>query len=187
MPAIAHSLESSIAISGRVVTLFAIAYAVGSPLATSVTAHWPRRPVLIASLPGDSSRHHRIPPSADPPPPDQEAPMRVIVVPADTQPCTSTTIHAAAWHTELSKLVGGPLDRAAYDWDVVLWVGHNSAAHLPANTRATRYAFGQSQAAALHHTDPDGRRTGCTAPWSSRGEITTTATHPRMYPLGYTA
>jgi hypothetical protein len=81
--------------------------------------------------------------------------MRVLVIPADTQPCTSATIHAAAWHTELSEPVGGPIHRAAYDWDVVLWVRQDTATQPSANARATRYAFGQSQAAVLHNTSPD--------------------------------
>jgi hypothetical protein len=81
--------------------------------------------------------------------------MRVLVIPADTQPCTPVTIDDAAWHTKLSELVGGPIGRAAYDWDVVLWVRQDTATHLPANVRATRYAFGQSQAAVLHNSSPD--------------------------------
>ena len=35
-----------------VVTVFAFAYAAGSPLVTRVTASWPRRPLLIGSLVG---------------------------------------------------------------------------------------------------------------------------------------
>lgn len=50
LPSIAHSLDSSIAMAGQVVTVFAVAYAIGSPLVTAATAHWPRRTVLIGSL-----------------------------------------------------------------------------------------------------------------------------------------
>jgi predicted MFS family arabinose efflux permease len=50
LPPLAHSLESSIATAGQMVTIYALAYAVGSPLITTATANWPRRPVLIASL-----------------------------------------------------------------------------------------------------------------------------------------
>jgi MFS transporter, DHA1 family, inner membrane transport protein len=50
LPPLAHSLESSIATAGQMVTIYALAYAVGSALITTATANWPRRPVLIASL-----------------------------------------------------------------------------------------------------------------------------------------
>jgi MFS transporter, DHA1 family, inner membrane transport protein len=50
LPSIAHSLDSSIAMAGQLVTLFAVAYAIGSPLVTTATARWPRRTVLIGTL-----------------------------------------------------------------------------------------------------------------------------------------
>jgi MFS transporter, DHA1 family, inner membrane transport protein len=50
LPTIARSLDSSVAMAGQLVTVFALAYAIGSPLLTTATAAWPRRPVLIASL-----------------------------------------------------------------------------------------------------------------------------------------
>lgn len=50
LPALAHSLGTSVAVAGQVVTLFAFAYAVGSPLITAATANWPRRVVLTGGL-----------------------------------------------------------------------------------------------------------------------------------------
>ncbi len=50
LPAIANSLHSSLAAAGQLVTVFALAYAIGSPLIMTATAHWPRRPVLIGSM-----------------------------------------------------------------------------------------------------------------------------------------
>jgi DHA1 family inner membrane transport protein len=50
LPGIAGSLHTSVAAAGQMVTIFALAYAVGSPLVMTATAHWRRRPVLIGSL-----------------------------------------------------------------------------------------------------------------------------------------
>lgn len=50
LPAIADSLHSSVATAGQLVTVFALSYALGSPLIVTATAHWPRRPVLIGSM-----------------------------------------------------------------------------------------------------------------------------------------
>lgn len=50
LPAVADSLHSSLAVAGQMVTVFALGYALGSPLTMATTAHWPRRPVLIGSM-----------------------------------------------------------------------------------------------------------------------------------------
>jgi predicted MFS family arabinose efflux permease len=52
LPSIAQSLDTSIQAAGQLVTVFAITYAVSSPLLTALTAHWPRRRLLIVSLAG---------------------------------------------------------------------------------------------------------------------------------------
>jgi MFS transporter, DHA1 family, inner membrane transport protein len=50
LPSIARSLDSSLALAGQLVTIYALAYALGSPLITTATANWPRRSVLVGSL-----------------------------------------------------------------------------------------------------------------------------------------
>jgi MFS transporter, DHA1 family, inner membrane transport protein len=50
LPLVAGSLHTSIAAAGQLVTVFALAYAVGSPLVVTATAGWPRRRVLVGSL-----------------------------------------------------------------------------------------------------------------------------------------
>jgi hypothetical protein len=81
--------------------------------------------------------------------------MRVIVIPADPgQPCTAVTVPDGRWPGTLELLVGEPADRAVYDYDAALWVHGDGAATLPANQRATEYAFGHSAAAARNRTDP---------------------------------
>lgn len=52
LPSIAHSLSTSVQAAGQLVTIFALTYALSSPLLTAVTAHWPRRRLLIVSLAG---------------------------------------------------------------------------------------------------------------------------------------
>ena len=52
LPSIADSLKTSIQATGQLVTIFALAYAVSSPLLTALTAAWPRRRLLILSLAG---------------------------------------------------------------------------------------------------------------------------------------
>ncbi|MFC5718952.1 MFS transporter [Streptomyces gamaensis] len=47
LPAVAGSLQSSLTAAGQIVTVFALAYAIGSPLVMTVTSNWPRRPVLV--------------------------------------------------------------------------------------------------------------------------------------------
>jgi hypothetical protein len=85
-------------------------------------------------------------------------PTYVIVVPAER--ALPVRVEAlgedADWHAELTRLIGASLCRpAAYDLDTQLWVDDNGAAHRPVNERATRYAFGQSEASARNGTDPD--------------------------------
>ena len=50
LPAVAHSLRTSIPAAGQLVTIFALTYALSSPLLTSLTAAWPRRRLLMGSL-----------------------------------------------------------------------------------------------------------------------------------------
>jgi predicted MFS family arabinose efflux permease len=52
LPSIAGSLKISIQAAGQLVTIFALTYAVSSPLLTALTAGWPRRRLLILSLAG---------------------------------------------------------------------------------------------------------------------------------------
>ncbi|WP_328330871.1 MULTISPECIES: MFS transporter [unclassified Streptomyces] len=50
LPDIAHSLGLSLGAAGQLVTVFAIAYALGSPLLAAATAGWSRRAVLVTAL-----------------------------------------------------------------------------------------------------------------------------------------
>jgi predicted MFS family arabinose efflux permease len=50
LPSIAHSLGTTMGAAGQLVTIFALTYAVSSPLLTALTAHWPRRRLLMLSL-----------------------------------------------------------------------------------------------------------------------------------------
>ena len=52
LPSIAASLGTSIEAAGQLVTIFALTYAVSSPLLTALTAAWPRRQLLMLSLAG---------------------------------------------------------------------------------------------------------------------------------------
>ncbi len=52
LPSIAGSLGTSIAAAGQLVTIFALTYAVTSPLLTAATAAWPRRQLLMLALAG---------------------------------------------------------------------------------------------------------------------------------------
>jgi predicted MFS family arabinose efflux permease len=52
LPSIATSLNTSIQAAGQLVTIFALTYAVSSPLLTALTGAWPRRRLLILSLAG---------------------------------------------------------------------------------------------------------------------------------------
>jgi len=50
LPEVARSFDVSIAAAGQFVTVYSFAYAILSPLMATVTAHWPRRRVLLAGL-----------------------------------------------------------------------------------------------------------------------------------------
>lgn len=50
LPSITHSLNASVIAGGQLVTAFALAYAIGSPLLTTATASWPRKLLLASSL-----------------------------------------------------------------------------------------------------------------------------------------
>jgi predicted MFS family arabinose efflux permease len=50
LPSVAHSLGTSVPAAGQLVTIFALTYALSSPLLTSLTAAWSRRGLLMASL-----------------------------------------------------------------------------------------------------------------------------------------
>ena len=52
LPAIAHSFSVSIAAAGQLVTIFALMYALSSPISTALTASLPRRKLLMLSLAG---------------------------------------------------------------------------------------------------------------------------------------
>ena len=52
LPSMAQSLGTSIEAAGQLVTIFALTYAVSSPLLTALTAAWPRRQLLMLSLAG---------------------------------------------------------------------------------------------------------------------------------------
>ncbi len=50
LPTISHSLSVSIPLAGQLVTVFALVYALSSPILTALTASLPRRSVLIGAL-----------------------------------------------------------------------------------------------------------------------------------------
>lgn len=50
LPDISRSLDVSISTTGLLITVFAFTYAVSSPVIATVTAHWPRRRLLITGL-----------------------------------------------------------------------------------------------------------------------------------------
>lgn len=52
LPSIATSLGTSVQAAGQFVTIFALTYALSSPILTALTAAWPRRRLLMASLAG---------------------------------------------------------------------------------------------------------------------------------------
>ena len=52
LPSISRSLGASVQAVGQLVTIFALTYAVSSPLLTALTAAWPRRRLLMLSLAG---------------------------------------------------------------------------------------------------------------------------------------
>jgi DHA1 family inner membrane transport protein len=50
LPAVARSFDVSVAAAGQFVTVYSLAYAVLTPVMATLTAHWPRRRVLVAGL-----------------------------------------------------------------------------------------------------------------------------------------
>ncbi|MBK0868960.1 MFS transporter [Saccharopolyspora sp. HNM0986] len=50
LPELAHSLDIGVAAAGQLVTVFAIGYAVLSPMLAALTSHWSRRTVLLTAL-----------------------------------------------------------------------------------------------------------------------------------------
>ncbi len=52
LPQIARSLGTTVGAAGQLVTIFALTYALSSPLLTALTAAWPRRRLLMLSLAG---------------------------------------------------------------------------------------------------------------------------------------
>jgi predicted MFS family arabinose efflux permease len=50
LPGMAHDLGVSVAVAGQLVTIFAFAYAIGSPLVAVATANVPRRALLIGAM-----------------------------------------------------------------------------------------------------------------------------------------
>ena len=50
LPSIAHDLSTTTAMAGQLVTIFALAYAVSSPVMIALTSHFNRRSVLIVSM-----------------------------------------------------------------------------------------------------------------------------------------
>lgn len=50
LPAVSHDLNVSLATAGQLVTAFAIAYAVASPLLAAATGRWERRRLLVVAL-----------------------------------------------------------------------------------------------------------------------------------------
>jgi DHA1 family inner membrane transport protein len=52
MPHLARDLSVSVELAGQVVTVYALAYAIGSPLLASATARWPRSRTIVVALSG---------------------------------------------------------------------------------------------------------------------------------------
>jgi DHA1 family inner membrane transport protein len=50
LPAVARSFDVSVAAAGQFVTVYSFSFAVLSPVMATLTAHWPRRRVLVAGL-----------------------------------------------------------------------------------------------------------------------------------------
>lgn len=50
LPMVARSMNASVSLAGQMVTLYAISYAVLSPIMAAVTAHWPRKRLLLSGL-----------------------------------------------------------------------------------------------------------------------------------------
>jgi predicted MFS family arabinose efflux permease len=52
LPMIAQSVGTNVQAAGQLVVIFALTYALSSPILTALTAHWPRRRLLMLSLAG---------------------------------------------------------------------------------------------------------------------------------------
>jgi MFS transporter, DHA1 family, inner membrane transport protein len=52
MPHLARDLSVSVALAGQIVTIYALAYAIGSPLLAWATAPWPRSRTIVVALSG---------------------------------------------------------------------------------------------------------------------------------------
>lgn len=50
LPGVSSDLRVDVGAAGQLVTVFAVAYALGSPVLTALTGRWPRRRVLLAGL-----------------------------------------------------------------------------------------------------------------------------------------
>jgi MFS transporter, DHA1 family, inner membrane transport protein len=50
LPMVARSMTAPVSLVGQMVTLYAISYAVLSPIMAAVTAHWPRKRLLLSGL-----------------------------------------------------------------------------------------------------------------------------------------
>lgn len=50
LPLVSHSLNVSVALVGQMVTLYAISYALLSPVVAALAAHWPRKRLLLSGL-----------------------------------------------------------------------------------------------------------------------------------------
>eukprot|EP01038_Epipyxis_sp_PR26KG_P002818 gene2818-3999_t len=50
LPQVAQSLGVSIGVAGQMVTLYALSYALLSPVIAATLAHWPRKRLLLAGL-----------------------------------------------------------------------------------------------------------------------------------------
>lgn len=50
LPAVANSLNTSVAMTGQMVTLFALSYALLSPIVAAAAANWPRKTLLLSGL-----------------------------------------------------------------------------------------------------------------------------------------
>jgi DHA1 family inner membrane transport protein len=50
LPAVAHSLHTSVPVSGQMVTVFALSYALLSPIVATAAANWPRKRLLLGGI-----------------------------------------------------------------------------------------------------------------------------------------
>lgn len=50
LPSIAQSMDTSVAVVGQMITLYALSYSLLAPVVAAVCAHWPRKQLLLAGL-----------------------------------------------------------------------------------------------------------------------------------------